>query len=267
MSKQRKPSSQRNVSSVQDHNRSKTPRVSVIIPVYNEVRTLAGVIRQAYRVHRHTEVIVVANGTTDGSKEAAARLGARVITFNHPLGHDVGRSIGAMEAKGDIILFLDGDFIIPVREFIPLVKAVEKGVDVALNSYNGITSVSNVHRVVLAKHALNAILSRMDLNGASMTTIPHAISRKALDIIGAENLAVPPLAQAIAAQRGLLIKATRLIQVGLRNRSRVRRREKGLDPVGDLIIGDHLEAIHWLTDFSGVRGNLPDLLRIREMMR
>jgi hypothetical protein len=77
-----------------------------------------------------------------------------------------------------------------------------------------------------------------------MTTVPHTISRKALRVIGAENLAVPPLAQTIAAQKGLKIKAVHFIHVGKRNP--IRRISKGVDPLGDVIVGDHLEAIHWL---------------------
>ncbi|GGA05546.1 hypothetical protein GCM10008018_59440 [Paenibacillus marchantiophytorum] len=241
------------------------PKVSVIIPVCNEARTLAKVIREAFRVHPQTEVIVVDNGSSDGSKRVAAQLGARVISFNQPLGHDVGRSIGAKEARGDILLFLDADFVVAAKEVMPLVRAVQRGVDVALNKYNGSTAKVGVHRVVLAKHALNAIINRPDLLGASMTTIPHAISRKALNMIGADNLAVPPLAQAIAAHHGLHIKATQLIQVGLRNR--IRRRPKASDPIGDLIIGDHLEAIGWLVGVSGERASIHDQLRVREMMR
>jgi glycosyltransferase involved in cell wall biosynthesis len=260
---QRKRKQKQPISSVTSHQHQ--PKVSVIIPVYNEARTLAKVIREAFRVHPQTEVIVVDNGSTDGSKHVASRMGARVISFNQPLGHDVGRSVGAKEARGDILLFIDADFVISAKETIPLVKAVQRGVDVALNKYNGIRSKVGVHRVVLAKHALNTILCRTDLEGASMTTIPHAISRKALVTIGADNLAIPPLAQAIAVQRGLHIIAAQLIQVGLRNR--IRRRAKAVDPVGDLIIGDHLEAIGWLIQASDERASLDDQVRVREMMR
>jgi glycosyltransferase involved in cell wall biosynthesis len=244
---------------------SGTPRVSVIIPVFNEVKTLSRVIREAFQVHAKTEVIVVVNGSTDGSAEIAAHLGARVISIDKPVGHDVGRSIGANAAKGDILLFLDGDFIIPARELRPLIKAVFSGVDVALNSYSGIARASKLHKVTLSKYALNTILAHRHLRGASMTTVPHVISRKALRAIGAENLAVPPLAQTIAAQKGLKIRAVHFIHVGMRNP--VRRISKGKDPLGDLIVGDHLEAIHWLIQNSGERGDMPDLIRNRQTVR
>jgi glycosyltransferase involved in cell wall biosynthesis len=222
---------------------SKSPWVTVVIPIYNERKTLARVIKEAYKVHRNTEVIVVANGSRDGSKKIARRMGARVISFAFPLGHDVGRSIGAREAKGSVILFIDGDMVIPAKEMIPLVRAVKRGVDVALNQYQGPVRRNKVHKVVLAKHALNILLSRPDLKGASLTTVPHAISRKALETVGTEALAVPPKAQAMAVYKGLIVKAVHPINVGLKNP--IRRKANGKDPVGDLIVGDHLEAIHW----------------------
>jgi glycosyltransferase involved in cell wall biosynthesis len=176
------------------------PKVSVVIPVMNERRTLASVIKQVYRIHADTEVIVVVNGSTDGSLKLARQTGARVIAFDSPLGHDVGRSIGASAAKGEIILFTDGDIVIPTSRLVPFIRALESGeVDIALNKYLGPVKKHKVGNVILAKHALNAFLSKAKLKGASLTTIPHAMNRKALEAIGAENLAVPPKAQAIAA--------------------------------------------------------------------
>lgn len=244
---------------------SAEPVVSVVIPVVNERKTIARVIRQAFAVHRDTEVIVVANGTTDGSDRVAESLGARVLVHPEPLGHDVGRSIGAKEAKGKIILFTDGDIVIPVRDLIPLVKAVENGVDIALNSYLGPVDKMNVHGVVLAKHALNIALSRPDLKGASMTTIPHAISRKALEAIGSEQLAIPPKAQTIGICRGLEVRAVHYIDVGRTNPKR--RGRRGDDPLEGLIVGDHFEALAWYIKATNDRGNKPDLLRAREIVR
>lgn len=244
---------------------SMSPRVTVVIPIFNERKTLARVIVEAYKVHPKTEVIVVANGSTDGSKKIAKRMGAKVISYNFPLGHDVGRSVGARAAKGGIILFTDGDMVIPAKEMMPLVRAVERGVDVALNQYQGPVRKFNVHRVIIAKHALNTLLSRTDLKGASLTTVPHAISRRALDTIGSEAFAVPPKAQAMAVHKGLIVKAVHPINVGLKNP--IRRKSRGKDPVGDLIIGDHLEAIHWYIQATNERATQSDYNRQRQIVR
>jgi glycosyltransferase involved in cell wall biosynthesis len=241
---------------------SEFPKVSVIIPAMNERKTIGAVIRQAYRVHPETEVIVVANGSTDGTAEIAQTIGAKVIRFTQQLGHDVGRSIGAREAKGDILLFTDADIIIPTRDFVQLTKAVEGGVDVALNKYLGPTGKQHVHSVVLAKHSLNIFVADPELKGFSLTTIPHAMSRKARDTIGIDNLAVPPKAQAIAIFRGLNVRGVHFIEVGRTNPRR--RFKKGSDPIGKLIFGDHLEAINWFISKSGVRGSHLDLDRNRE---
>lgn len=41
------------------------------------------------------------------------KAGRKVIYFKKKLGHDVGRAIGAKYAMGKILLFIDGDFILP----------------------------------------------------------------------------------------------------------------------------------------------------------
>lgn len=219
--------------------------VSVIIPVMNEKRTLRRVIREAFRVDRGAEVIAVVNGSTDGSERIARACGARVIVFPKPLGHDVGRAIGAKAAGGRILLFVDADMVIPARRLRPFVEAVRNGVDVALNDYSGPVRKMRVHGVVLAKHALNALLGRPDLEGASLTAVPHAMSRRALETVGAESLSVPPLAHARAICAGLVVKKIRRVNVGALNPRRGRKgRGRSLER---LIVGDHLEAIEWWT--------------------
>lgn len=243
-----------------------SPIVSVIIPVKNERKTIGRVLRQLGRLHRHIEVIVVANGSKDGTMRIAKQMGARVIAFPEALGHDVGRAIGAAAASGQVILFTDGDIVIPARDYRPLIQAVLGGADVALNAYNGPTSRRHVHNVILAKYALNGMLLQPELKGASLTTIPHALSRKALEVIGTDNLAVPPLAYVIACQSGLKVKAVHLVPVGKKNPRRRRRGSAG-DPVEGLIIGDHLEAVNWLMSLTNARGSRTDLTRIRSMVR
>ncbi|CAM4013456.1 glycosyltransferase family 2 protein [Cohnella lubricantis] len=242
-----------------------SPYVSVIVPIMNERRTLARVLREAAKVHPRTEVIAVVNGSKDGSLRIARRSGARVMVFDRPLGHDVGRSIGAREAQGQILLFIDADMIIPAAALRPFVDAVASGTDVALNDYSGPTRRTAVHGVVLAKHALNTLLNRPDLRGASMTAVPHAISRHALEMIGSASLAVPPLAHAMAIHANLKIARVRRVDVGQLNPLRFKReRSNSLEP---LIIGDHLEAIQWVLRNTDDRGGHGDGSRKRWMVR
>ncbi|WP_019422461.1 glycosyltransferase [Paenibacillus sp. OSY-SE] len=235
------------------------PVVSVIIPVMNERRTISRVIKEAARVHPQTEVIVVCNGTTDGSDRIAAALGVRLLRFPSPLGHDVGRTVGAQAAGGDILLFIDGDMIIPASKLRPFITAVADGIDVALNDYSGPTNKREVHRVVLAKHALNTLLSRPELKGTSLTAVPHAISRRTLDTIGSEALSVPPLAHAMSVLRGLNVKAVHAVDVGKLNPIRVH----GRDPLEHMIQYDHLQAVRWIVEQAGDRGGHSDLTRQR----
>jgi Glycosyltransferases involved in cell wall biogenesis len=240
------------------------PLVSVIVPVMNERRTLARVIREAKKVHPGAEVIVVANGSTDGSLQIARRSGVRVIAFDRPLGHDVGRAVGAREARGRILLFIDADMVIPAFKLRPFVHAVKNGTDVALNDYSGPTRLAKVHGVVLAKHVLNSLLNRPDLLGASMTAVPHAISRRALETIGAASLSVPPLAQTMAIHSQLVVKRVKHVDVGAINPIRTRReRVRSLEP---LIVGDHLEAIQWWINHTDERGGYEDGIRQRWMV-
>src|SRR5262245_33406174 len=59
------------------------PEVSVVMPCLNEAETLARCIEKAQRAFREHgiagEVVIADNGSTDGSQEIAARLGARVV--------------------------------------------------------------------------------------------------------------------------------------------------------------------------------------------
>lgn len=242
------------------------PVVSIIVPVMNEKLTLARVLQQASKVHPCSEVIVVDNGSTDGTGKVAALSGARLISFDSPLGHDVGRRIGAEFAKGDVLLFIDGDMVIPAFHLKPFINAVLSGVDVALNKYRGPVDKDPIHPVILAKHVLSASLLRPDLEGASMTAIPHAISRNALQSIGVEALEIPPLAMARAIESGLEVKAVHTVSVGKKNRSRHKSRAGITDPLSSLIVGDHLEALHWILTKQGYRGGYGDLGRKRDQV-
>nr|WP_249435737.1 glycosyltransferase [Paenibacillus sp. Marseille-Q4541] len=238
--------------------------LSVIIPAMNEESTIANVVIESLGIHPSCEVIVIVNGSTDQTAERAEAAGAKVLHYHEPLGHDVGRRRGAEEAKGRVLLFVDGDMVIPSRQLQPFVHAVLSGVDIALNDYKGPVHRTPVHPVIEAKYALNIMLGRPDLQGASLTAVPNAISRLAYETIGPSVLEVPPLAQTIGVSKGLEVQAVHPIPVGHLNPS---RRKSDTDPLTEIILSDHLVAIRWLTDERGPRAGYTDLYRDRQLLR
>ena len=82
--------------------------ISVIIPVLNECPTVASVVAFAQRAKNVSEVIVVDDGSIDGTPELAQSAGARVVTSTL-LGKGASMEDGTWSATNDIIVFLDGD--------------------------------------------------------------------------------------------------------------------------------------------------------------
>ncbi len=83
---------------------------SVIIPVLNEARTIFRLVRHVRRHPQVAEILVVDDGSIDGTPEIASRAGARVITSSL-LGKGASMEDGLAVATGDIVLFLDGDLL------------------------------------------------------------------------------------------------------------------------------------------------------------
>lgn len=96
------------------------PLVSFVIPCYNErdylESCLASISRQMADPASF-EVIVVDNGSRDGTRELAASLGARVL-LNERRGAAASRNLGAREAKGDLLAFVDADCLL-APEWLP----------------------------------------------------------------------------------------------------------------------------------------------------
>jgi glycosyltransferase involved in cell wall biosynthesis len=240
---------------------SRIPTVSVIIPARNEAEHIVPVIEQAKQVAPDTEVIVVCNGVTDQTTKQALGCGAKVIESRVALGYDVGRAVGAYFARGDVLLFIDADFVVPVDYLRQYVDEVRRGSDVVLNAYSGFRSKRLIHSTSMAKRLLNQIVGRPDLVGSSLTTVPHALSRRAVEQIGFAELAVPPKAQVKAVLLGLKITRVCRINTARFNNRRIGRKEN----VKELVLGDYAEAIAYFISHTGKRGGLTDFNRYREL--
>ncbi|MEY4479406.1 MAG: hypothetical protein RLZZ267_84 [Bacillota bacterium] len=241
-------------------------RVSVIVCAQNEEQTIAGVLREIAAIPQWKETIVMVNGSTDGTLQAAQSVaGTTVICEPEPLGHDVGRALGAMRATGDILLFVDGDMVVPTEELYPFVCAIATGVDLALNNLMPLLPpFVNWDWVTTVKAFLNAAAGRDDLLANSMTAVPHALSRRALEVGGVQSLVVPPLMQVkLMMQPQMKITAPATVDVIKRNRLRVDN--VGIsNKVGEMIVGDHMEALAELIRVTDGRGIHTDKMRRRD---
>jgi len=230
--------------------------LSVVISARDEEETLYKVLEQVTRL-QPAEIIVVLNGCQDRSFQRA-RLCKTAIIVHCPesAGHDVGRAIGAKLSRGDILLFLDGDMVIPAPYLAMFPAAIERGIDVALNDIDPLLPAFALwDDVTRCKLFLNSTLERPDLGTGSMTAVPHALSRRAVERIGYHHLMVPPKAQAVAIMEKLRVEKVNTVDVIKHNRQRKANTGAG-NAMAQLIAGDHAEAVHELLS-RGWR-SLPD---------
>jgi glycosyltransferase involved in cell wall biosynthesis len=89
------------------------PLISVIIPVHNGGAGFTKCLEAlAASVFRNYELVVVDDGSRDGSAGAAREAGARVFSHEAALGAAAARNRGAAEARGEILFFLDADVLV-----------------------------------------------------------------------------------------------------------------------------------------------------------
>jgi len=84
-------------------------KVSVIIPVYNEGKTIADLVAKIKSRYPDFEIIVIDDGSSDNTADAAQKAGARVYSHPYNIGNGAAVKSGIRVAAGDIFVFLDGD--------------------------------------------------------------------------------------------------------------------------------------------------------------
>lgn len=83
--------------------------LSIVIPAKNEAENLKGFLPRLLAVVGKAEVIVVNDGSTDDTLAICEEYGVSVVTHPYSKGNGAAIKTGAKTAKGDVIVFLDGD--------------------------------------------------------------------------------------------------------------------------------------------------------------
>jgi glycosyltransferase involved in cell wall biosynthesis len=136
------------------------PRLTVIIPVYNEERTVERVVRAVAAVPIDHEIVVVDDGSTDRTADILAGLEREGIARVFRQGRNQGKGAAVRraiaEARGEICVIQDADLEYQPRDFPELIRPiVELGADAVYGS-----RFMGPHRVFLYWHyAANRVLT------------------------------------------------------------------------------------------------------------
>ena len=114
-------------------------KLSVIIPVYNEVKTINEIIRRVKATGLVDEILVVDDGSTDGSRDILTNLSDResVKVIYHESNQGKGKAVrtGFQNASGDLLLIQDADLEYDPREYPVLLRPIQEGIaDVVFGS-------------------------------------------------------------------------------------------------------------------------------------
>jgi glycosyltransferase involved in cell wall biosynthesis len=85
-------------------------QTSIVIPVFNEAENLGTLLKQIHALELYgVEIVVVDDGSTDGSAGIAVKGGATVVRHPYNIGNGAAIKSGIRAARGKFLLFMDGD--------------------------------------------------------------------------------------------------------------------------------------------------------------
>ncbi len=185
---------------------SARPKLSVVIPVFNEKATVAEVLRRVQRVEIEKEIVVVDDGSTDGTREFLSALAApdgggmardvpdagaslrtdNIRVFLHDKNRGKGAAVrhGILEARGECILIQDADLEYNPIDYHQLLAPIDAG---AADVVFGSRFLGGPHRVLYFWHYLGnkglTLLSNMftNLNLTDVWTCYKVFRREVLD--------------------------------------------------------------------------------------
>jgi glycosyltransferase involved in cell wall biosynthesis len=187
-----------------------TVRLSVVIPAYNEINTAETLLRRVAEVPLKKEIIVVDDGSTDGTRDLLKKLEADglidVLVFHEVnMGKGAALQTGFMKATGDVTVVQDADLEYDPFEFPLLLHPILSG---KADAVYGSRFLGGPHRVLLFWHSVGntflTLLSNMftDLNLTDMETCYKMVRTELLQSLplSAQRFGIEPELTARLAQ-------------------------------------------------------------------
>ena len=141
-------------------------RVLIVVPAYNEEQNIGGVIARVREVVPTADVLVVDDGSWDGTALVAVQAGARVVSLPFNLGYGVALQTGfkyALEQGYDYVVQMDADGQHETASVLDLIAEVRQGAaDVVLGSrFLGPSAFRPQFARMAGIHLFRAIVSRI----------------------------------------------------------------------------------------------------------
>ena len=165
-------------------------KLSIIIPIFNEYETICELIRRVDAVQLDKEIIIVDDGSTDGSrdllKKYEGRDGFKVVYQSKNMGKGRSLRTGFEKAEGEIIIIQDADLEYNPKDYPILLEPILDG---SADVVYGSRFLGGSHRVLFFWHFLGnrflTTLSNMftNINLTDMETGYKAFRRSVLDSI------------------------------------------------------------------------------------
>lgn len=158
--------------------------LSVIIPVYNELHTLAEVVERVHRTGLADEIIVVDDGSTDGTWELLQALKGKynLQTFHHERNRGKGAAVrtAIRHASQDILLIQDADLEYNPQDYTRLLEPIEEDrADVVYGSrFLSDTGSSGIFWSILANRVLTLMTNVLYNNLLSDMETGYKVFRK-----------------------------------------------------------------------------------------
>ena len=121
-------------------------KVSIVIPAKNEELGLAVLLPELIAQYPEAEIIVVNDGSTDTTEQVCKDAGVTVITHPYSKGNGAAVKAGARVAKGDYLVFMDGDGQHSAVDVARLLSKIEEGYDLVVGARSGRDSQASVAR-------------------------------------------------------------------------------------------------------------------------
>ena len=172
------------------------PKLSVVIPVYNEGSTVEEIVRRVQAVVITKEIVIVDDGSTDGTRDRVKQIeqqesNVRVILQPYNMGKGKALRTGFAAARGDYVIVQDADLEYDPQDYAKLLGPLERGHADAVYGSRFITTQE--HRVLYFWHSLGnkllTLLSNMatDLNLTDMETCYKVFRRELIQSIELEE--------------------------------------------------------------------------------